>query len=561
MKNESIGNTPTEATQNTNAWDTLKDIPFDQASAIILKKEETGPLDGASKKFSVYAIGQNGQEAKGYSTVSGSSEELPFSDGERFLNTQDTLAIINSFIYSQETHENPDNFIKSIQARRYANETTRKIAKDLAAASLHAITLEKTPDQTILESMREDKREVLFSALGSDQEIRASDLYVGDKSSEHRAELSYGEYLPERSFRNALSSYLYPPKPQETAPSATAEFNTTNTATTTEAGPAKMDSTKANFAEENPVANDAVAEAAPDTINANQSNTADMTAEKPLSTKNIITDTENATDAVENGTGTNPANIIKESFREVMDAANELHETVKEVRKGEGKKIAAAAILILLALLAAGRPSTSATIENPTTPPMAIEQTSDQDVTLPLDQLEEATDSEAPTHEEISTDNEETPPEENIETASEDETPEEYIETDNEEEEHEKFISGISIGSTHDIPSGVTVYASSDYAYGGDNTSGKVGGNKLSPGQYVIKSFSILDPATHETSNVTWEDGTNIGDYLDQIAEKYNTTTDQLEAKLHINTADDLPAGWIDLNELEQATITTNEGE
>lgn len=222
----------------------------------------------------------------------------------------------------------------------------------------------------------------------------------------------------------------------------------------------------------------------------------------------------------------------------------ERHATIKTVAREKGKKIAGAILPLVLAVAltlslsgdsAAGAKNT--TIAEPTSP--IVEIAAEKTPTLgAIDSLD------------------------NINTAASksEEQDSQVEERDLAAEAHEKFMAGINIGETYAVPAGVAVHESSDYDYGGANATGEIGKN-LRPGDYMVESFSILDPATHQTNNVTWENGTNINDYLEQVANKYGTTVDKLEAKLHLGTMSGGAAGWVELGDLEQATTINNQGE
>ena len=128
----------------------------------------------------------------------------------------------------------------------------------------------------------------------------------------------------------------------------------------------------------------------------------------------------------------------------------------------------------------------------------------------------------------------------------------------------QSFASGINIGDIYNISldeSGepIIVYESSDHEYGGKDAEGKIGGDILQEGNYEVESFSILNPETHATDNVTWEEGTNLEDYMQEVSKRTGADVEDLETKIHLSK-DGSPAGWIELEDLEN-NINNNQGQ
>ncbi|MBR0460867.1 hypothetical protein IJI91_02680 [Candidatus Saccharibacteria bacterium] len=139
-----------------------------------------------------------------------------------------------------------------------------------------------------------------------------------------------------------------------------------------------------------------------------------------------------------------------------------------------------------------------------------------------------------------------------ITTPTTDRTVEDTTKSIRKTEEARKF-QGVDIGDIYEIPDGVKVHESSDYQYDGANNIGTIGSEALPDQDYTIQGFSILDPDTHEvvTDNVTWEEGTNLGEYLEKVSKRTGVPVEKLEqgTKIHVGHGES-SAGWVDYEDI-----------
>ena len=112
--------------------------------------------------------------------------------------------------------------------------------------------------------------------------------------------------------------------------------------------------------------------------------------------------------------------------------------------------------------------------------------------------------------------------------------------------EVDKQGSGIKIGDKYYISDGVEAHRSSDYQYGGED-----GAISLDDGEYDIQGFSVQNPKTHEIKESTWEDGTDLDEFVEKEAEEMGVSPEELEpgVKIHVGK-NDTPGqgqlGWVD---------------
>jgi hypothetical protein len=131
----------------------------------------------------------------------------------------------------------------------------------------------------------------------------------------------------------------------------------------------------------------------------------------------------------------------------------------------------------------------------------------------------------------------------------------EIIDEDQVREDYEKQLQGVDIGDTFNIPSGVLVHESSDYQHGGKNAIGVVFNvqDEAAGKDYTIQSFSVLDPVTHEVinDNVTWTEGTNLGEHLEAISARTGHSVKDLaeNTKIHIGEGES-HFGWADYSDI-----------
>lgn len=138
-------------------------------------------------------------------------------------------------------------------------------------------------------------------------------------------------------------------------------------------------------------------------------------------------------------------------------------------------------------------------------------------------------------------------------------------ETESARKEVESKIKGVNIGSIYTLPNGIYVHESEDYDYGGANAIGMTGSELLQDPNFTIQSFSILDPETHAViaENVTWEEGTNLGQFLEHVSERTGKPVEELTqgTKIHIGYGDKF-AGWADYQDIVNKEVERmNNGE
>lgn len=114
----------------------------------------------------------------------------------------------------------------------------------------------------------------------------------------------------------------------------------------------------------------------------------------------------------------------------------------------------------------------------------------------------------------------------------------------------ENQSDGIQIGDKYYIPDGVEVHRSSDYQHGGED-----GAISLDGGEYDIQGFSVQNPKTHEIVESTWEDGTDLDEFVEENAEEMGVSPEELESgvKIHVGK-NDTPGqgqlGWADSEDI-----------
>jgi len=114
------------------------------------------------------------------------------------------------------------------------------------------------------------------------------------------------------------------------------------------------------------------------------------------------------------------------------------------------------------------------------------------------------------------------------------------------EEAYDKVLNemlGVSTGETVEVAEGVDYHESSDYAAGGANKMGTFGESLREPGEYTMEYISVLG-ADGQIKSVAYEEGQNLGEFIEMTAEQEGVSPDELTALMHLGGP---VSGWVNL--------------
>lgn len=128
------------------------------------------------------------------------------------------------------------------------------------------------------------------------------------------------------------------------------------------------------------------------------------------------------------------------------------------------------------------------------------------------------------------------------------------------EEAYDKVLNdllGVSTGETVEMADGVEYHESSDYANGGANKTGTFGESLRAPGEYTMEYISVLG-ADGEIKNVAYQEGQNLGEFVNETAEKEGVDPSELTILIHVGGP---VSGWVNVADVVSKNIDITDPE